>query len=375
MTIRRVVFAPDSFKGTITAVNAAKALAEGWASVRPSDEVVLRPMADGGEGTVAAFEAASPGARRMPLDVEGPAGRRIRTSWLLLPPTAEDPDGIAVVDVASTSGIELLDEPLPWDAGTDGCGQAIIAALEHGVSTLVIGIGSSASTDGGMGLLRTLGARFLDSSGAAVVTRGAAGLCEVASVDLAELRAAPRVIALSDVTNPLTGPLGAAAVYGPQKGLVAPEDIARVDIALARLADFLGVSATTPGSGAAGGLGAALISWGAILVPGASEIASLIGLSDSLDDADFVVTGEGSYDGQSCDGKAAAFVAENAAELGVRAALAAGQIAPDVDTGMFAASVSLAGLAGSPKRAQQNTARWLRCAGARLAQANEARMV
>lgn len=331
-----------------------------------------RVASNGGwsEGTVAAFEAAPPGTRRMPLEVEGPAGGRIHTSWLLLPPTAEEPDGIAVVDVASTSGIELLDELLPWDAGTDGCGQAVAAALEHGVSTLVIGIGSSASTDGGMGLLRTLGARFLDSSGAAVVTRGAAGLCEVASVDLAELRAAPRVIVLSDVTNPLTGPLGAAAVYGPQKGLVAPEDIARVDTALARLADLLGVSVTTPGSGASGGLGAALISWGAILVPGASEIASLIALPDALGDADFVVTGEGSYDGQSGDGKVPSFVAEIAAELGVHPALVAGQISPDAETNMFVASISLTELAGSPKRAQVDTARLLYSAGSELAHAS-----
>lgn len=166
VAVMRVVLAPDSFKGTITAADAAVALAEGWHSVDPSAAFVHRPMADGGEGTVAAFAAAVPGARRMPLTVDGPAGVRVETSWLLLPPGAGTPAGTGVVDLASTSGIELLDELRPWDADTTGFGQAIAAALDHGVSRLLLGIGSSASTDGGTGLLAALGARFLDAGGA-----------------------------------------------------------------------------------------------------------------------------------------------------------------------------------------------------------------
>lgn len=361
----RVVLAPDSFKGTITAADAAASLAEGWASVDPSATFVHRPMADGGEGTVAAFAAAVPGARMMPVAVDGPAGSRIETSWLLLPPTGETPGGTAVVDLASTSGIELLARLRPWDADTTGFGQAIVAALDHGVSRLVVGIGSSASTDGGTGMLAALGARFLDRGGMPVA-RGARGLADIASVDLAGLRAAPEVRVLTDVTNPLTGGRGAAAVFGPQKGLAA-DDIAGVDAALARLAELLALDPALPGTGAAGGTGGALVVWGATLAPGAAEVADLIGLADAVADADVVITGEGSYDGQSGDGKVPSFIAALATEAGVTPLLAAGRITADADSGVFAASASLTDLAGSADAALAEPARWLREAGAVLA--------
>ncbi|WP_120493837.1 glycerate kinase [Microbacterium phyllosphaerae] len=361
----RVVLAPDSFKGTITAADAAASLADGWASVDPTADFVHRPMADGGEGTVAAFEAAVLGARRVPVIVDGPAGARIETSWLLLPPTTDAPAGTAVVDLASTSGIELLDELRPWDADTTGFGQAIAAALDHGVSRLVVGIGSSASTDGGTGMLSALGARFLDVSGASVAP-GARGLADIASVDLSGLRPAPEVRVLTDVTNPLVGPRGAAAVFGPQKGL-AGDDIAQVDAALARLADLLSLDPALPGTGAAGGTGGALVVWGATLAPGAAEVAELIGLADAIADADIVITGEGSYDGQSGDGKVPSFIAGLAASAGATALLAAGRITPDSDTALFAASASLTDIAGSSDAALAEPARWLRDAGALLA--------
>ncbi|PRB13081.1 glycerate kinase [Microbacterium sp. MYb62] len=367
----RVVLAPDSFKGTITAADAAAALADGWASVDPEAEFVHRPMADGGEGTVAAFEAAVPGAVRMPVTVDGPAGKPIDTSWLLLPPTQDAPAGTAVVDIGSTSGIELLDELRPWDADTTGFGQAMAAALDHGVSRLVVGIGSSASTDGGTGMLAALGARFLDASGAPVA-RGARGLADIASVDVSGLRAAPDVRVLTDVTNPLTGPRGAAAVFGPQKGL-RDDDIAFVDGGLRRLAELLGIDPAGQGNGAAGGTGAALAVWGGTLAPGAAEVAELIGLADAIADADVVITGEGSYDGQSGDGKVPSFLAGLAAAAGAQAMLAAGRITPDADTALFAASASLTDLAGSADAALAEPARWLRDAGAVLARAAHAR--
>lgn len=360
-----VVLAPDSFKGTITAVDAAASLAEGWTSVDPSATFVHRPMADGGEGTVAAFEAAVPGAERMPIVVDGPAGVPIETSWLRLAATPDSPGGTGVIDLASTSGIELLDELRPWDADTAGFGQAIAAALDHGVSRLVVGIGSSASTDGGTGMLTALGARFLDASGAPI-GRGARGLAHIASVDLSGLRAAPDVRVLTDVTNPLTGPRGAAAVFGPQKGLVG-DDIAPVDAALARLAELLTLDPQLPGTGAAGGTGGALVVWGATLAPGAAEVAELIGLADAIAHADVVITGEGSYDGQSGDGKVPSFIAGLAASAGATALLAAGRITDDSDTALFAASASLTDLAGSSDAALAEPARWLRDAGAALA--------
>ena len=368
----RVVLAPDSFKGTITAVDAAIALAEGWASVEPEAEFVHRPMADGGEGTVAAFEAAVPGAVRMPLAVDGPAGERIDTFWLLLPSTEDAPGGTGVIDLASTSGIELLHELRPWDADTTGLGQALAAAIDHGVSRLVVGIGSSASTDGGIGMLSALGARFLDSAGVPVA-RGARGLGDIASVDLTALRAAPDVRVLTDVTNPLTGPRGAAAVFGPQKGLRSDDDIALVDDGLRRLAELLAIDPEGRGYGAAGGTGAALVAWGGVLAPGAAEVAELIGIADALSDADVIITGEGSYDGQSGDGKVPSFLAALAAGAGAVAMLAAGRVTDDADTSSFVRFASLTELAGSSEAALAEPARWLHAAGAMLAHAAPAR--
>lgn len=360
--MRTVVFAPDSFKGSISAAAAAEALADGWREVDPAARLLSRPMADGGEGTLDAFAASFPEARRMPVTVSGPLGRDVDADWLLLP------DGTGVVELASTSGIEMLGGSLrPWDADTTGFGQAIAAALDHGVTRLVLGIGSSASTDGGVGLLTALGARFADAAGLPVAP-GARGLDAVAVADLSTLRALPAggAVVLTDVTNPLLGPLGAAAVFGPQKGL-DPAGVARADAALARLAALVSGQAAAPGSGAAGGTGFALRAWGAELVPGAIRVAELGGLREAVAAASVVVTGEGSFDGQSAAGKVPSFVAALAAEAYVPVALVAGRIATDADTSGFAASVSLTALAGSPEASLADPTRWLRRAGAALA--------
>lgn len=373
-----VVFALDSFKGSIAAAAAVDALRDGWRGVAPSADILARPMADGGEGTLDAFAAAVPGARRMPVRVTGPDDLARDAAWLLLPATDDAPDGVAVVELASTSGIELLGERrLPWDAHTRGFGQAIAAALDHGVSRIVLGIGSSASTDGGVGMLTALGARVTDATGAPVAA-GARGLDGVAHVELSGLRARPTggVTVLSDVTNPLLGETGAAAVFGPQKGLDAA-GVARADAGLARLAAVLqagaaraeGDLAGVPGAGAAGGTGFGLLVWGADLVPGSAEVADLVGLRAALEAASVVVTGEGSYDGQSAAGKVPSHVAALAADAGIPVALVAGRIAPDADVAGFAASVSLTDLAGSPDAAMADPARWLRAAGETLARA------
>ncbi len=362
----RIVIAPDSFKGSISATAAAEAIAAGWTEVDPTAELMLRPMADGGEGTVAAFEAAVPGARRVSVRVQGPDGDAIDADWLMLPASDDAPYGTAVVDMASTSGIELLEELRPLDADSTGFGQAIADALDQRVSRLILGIGSSASTDGGTGMLRALGARFSDESGEEV-PNGARGLHRIANIDLSMLRKAPETLVLTDVTNPLTGPRGAAAVFGPQKGLTDLRDQERADAGLARLAGLLGLDPATPGAGAAGGVGGALLAWGVRLLPGAGEVATLIGLADAIAGADAVVTGEGSYDGQSGDGKVPSYVAGLAAGAGVPAMLAAGRIAPDADTSLFTASVSLTALAGAPERAVAFPAHWLRGAGREMA--------
>lgn len=365
---RAVVLAPDSFKGSIRAADAAAALAEGWRLVDPDAEIVAKPMADGGEGTVDAFSAAVPGAERLGVAVTGPDGTRVDATWLLLPAEPGLPGGTGVVELASTSGIELLAERrLPWDAGTRGFGEAIAAALAHGVSRLVLGIGSSASTDGGAGMLAALGARITDADGAPIPP-GLRGVAAAEGIDLDGLPPLPPggVIVLTDVVNPLLGPQGAAAVFGPQKGL-EPHDVEDADAALARWAALLPADPHAPGAGAAGGTGLALLAWGARLVPGAPEVAELIGLPAAVAAASVVVTGEGSFDGQSAAGKAPAHVAALAGDAGVRAALVAGRIAPDADTGGFAASVSLTELVGSTAAALAEPRRALREAGAELA--------
>ncbi|MDY0908434.1 glycerate kinase [Microbacterium sp. CFBP9034] len=370
--VHTVVIAPDSFKGTIGAAHAAAALGDGWHRVRPHDIVRLLPMADGGEGTLDAFATALPGARRMPITVTGPAGTPVEASWLLLPPTATDPGGIGVVELASTSGIELLGTPprlRPLDAGTRGFGEAIAAALAHGVSRLVLGIGSSASTDGGTGMLTALGARFTDAAGHPIA-HGGRGVTVVAAADLSGLPPLPPrgVTVLSDVTNPLLGAWGAAAVFGPQKG-AAPGDVLALDGGLSRLAALLPADPDVPGAGAAGGTGFGLLAWGATLVPGSAAVAELVGLGAAVAEASVVVTGEGSYDGQSAAGKVPAHVGAVAASAGVGVALVAGRITGDADVSGFAATASLTELAGSGAAAMGEPARWLAEAGATLARA------
>lgn len=365
-----VVIAPDSFKGTVPAAAAAAALADGWRAVDPEADVRVLPMADGGEGTLDAFAVAIPAARRMPVTVTGPEGSPVAASWLLLPPTDDAPGGTGVVELASTSGIELLGTPprlRPLAAGSRGFGDAIAAALAAGVDRLVLGIGSSASTDGGAGMLAALGARFADAAGATLADGGGA-LGALATVDLSGLPALPSggVRVLTDVTNPLLGPAGAAAVFGPQKG-ATPEHVAALDAALARLADLLPADPERPGAGAAGGTGFGLLAWGADLVPGSAAVSALVGLPAAVRGASVVVTGEGSFDGQSAAGKVPAHVAALAAEAGVPVALVAGRIAPGVDLSGFAATASLTELAGSADAAMADAPRWLRAAGAALA--------
>lgn len=369
--MRRVVIAPDSFKGSVRAAAAARAIAAGWRDADPDAELVLRPMADGGEGTLDALAAAVPEAERMAVSVVAPAGstgERIGATWLLLPGTPDAPEGTAVVELANTCGIELYrSRREPWRASTRAFGEAIADALSHGVSRLVLAIGSSASTDGGAGMLRALGARITTVDGRPP-SDGADGLRRVAAVDLDRMRPLPAggAVVLTDVAAPLTGAAGAAALFGRQKGF-SQDELALVDTALARYAAQFDVDPDTPGAGAAGGTGFALLAWGARLADGAAEVARVSGLAAAVSGADAVVTGEGAYDVQSAVGKVPASVAALAAEAGARAALVAGRIEPDADLTPFAASVSLTTLAGSSAAALAAPERFLRLAGTALA--------
>lgn len=365
-TAATVVVAPDSFKGSASAARVAAALAEGWASVRPDDRLVVAPMADGGEGTLDAFEVAVPGAVRCPVRVLGPAGAEIDASWLLLP------DGTAVVELAETSGLGRMPALEPFDAHTVGFGQAIAAALDAGATTLLLAIGGSSSTDGGAGALSALGARLLDTDGSPVPP-GNRGLGMLARVDLTGLRPLPAGGAriLSDVTSPLLGSQGAAAVFAPQKG-AQPGDIPGLEAGLRRWADALAaaglvVDEGTPGAGAAGGAGFGLLAWGATIAAGAGAVGEALGLPALVAGADAVLTGEGRYDSQSAAGKVPEYVADLAGAAGVPAFLAVGSLA--AEPRRFAAASSLTALAGTAEAAIADATRWAIAAAADLARA------
>ncbi|MFI1383372.1 glycerate kinase [Embleya sp. NPDC020886] len=359
----RIVIAPDAFKGTVAADVASAALAEGWLRVRPDDDVVRLPLADGGEGTLDAVARAVPAAVRMPVPgAPGPDGRPVDSAWLRLP------DGVGVVELAAVSGLPLMAAPDPLGAHTAGLGVVVGAALRAGVSALVIAVGGSASTDGGTGALAALGARFRDLDGRELPYGGGA-LARLATIDATRLAAPPPggVQILTDVTNPLLGPTGAAAVFGPQKGASA-EDVAGLDAGLARLAALLAGDPAAPGAGAAGGTAYGFAAaWNASIVPGAVRVAELAGLPAALAGADLVITGEGCFDATSLHGKVVGTVLDLAHHgAGVPVALVAGSVAVPPPPGVVA-TTDLTRLAGSAAAARTEAAHWLDRAGAALA--------
>jgi len=310
---------------------------------------------------VDAFAAALPDARRRTVTVPGPDGRAVGAAWLLLP------DGAAVLELAQSSGLPLMRAPDPLGAHTYGLGAVARAALDAGATRLVIGLGGSASTDGGTGALRALGLRLRDAQGRDLPLGGAA-LADLAHVDTTELLPAPPggTQLLVDVTAPLTGPAGAAATFGPQKG-AGPADVTLLDAALRRFAGLAGGDPGEPGAGAAGGTAYGLAAlWGARIVPGATRIAELVGLADALAGADVVLTGEGRFDETSLTGKVVGSLLERAASAAVRVGVAAGQLGGPVP-GSVSAAVSLAELAGSVDAALDAPVSWLTEAGAVLA--------
>lgn len=370
-----VVIAPDSFKGTATAAEAAAAIAAGWLGVRPGDSVRLLPQADGGEGTVDVIAAAQPQARRHRVEgLTGPDGRKVSADWLDLP------DGTAVVDLASVCGLPLMIAPDALGASTRGLGELIRAAVTAGANSLVIGLGGSASTDGGAGALMALGLALSDAHGTPLKDGGNA-LSALAHLDRSDLIPPPLggVTVLSDVTAPLLGPRGAAAVFGPQKG-ASLTDIGTLDSALTVFAKFLGGNPTIAGSGAAGGTAFGLSAgWGATIRSGAERIAEMTGLGEAIAEADIVITGEGRYDFQSLLGKSVghtlrlvdesrAFAPESRHRP--QAWVIAGDIASTIATpGAIAHTLSLSVIAGSTAAASADPLHWLREAGIRAAHA------
>ena len=312
----RVLIAPQEFKGSLTASEAAEAMTAGARRVVPAAEIDTLPLSDGGPGLVDALVAAEHGETRQ-VTAADPLGRAIAARFGLL-----NRGKTAVVELAAASGLSLLQdsERDPLQASSFGTGQVIEAALDAGARELIIGIGGSATNDGGAGMIEALGVRFLDGSGEPIA-RGGAGLARLERIDVTALDPrlrSIRIVAASDVRNPLLGPEGTSAVYGPQKGATPPM-VAQLDAALAHYAAIikrdLGKDVTElPGAGAAGGAGAALLAFlDASLRPGFELVADVTALSERLMRANLVLTGEGSLDQQTSFGKAVGGLVEMAA--------------------------------------------------------------
>ncbi|WP_329282702.1 glycerate kinase [Streptomyces sp. NBC_01451] len=324
-----MLIAADKFKGSLTAVEVAERVTAGLRRAAPGVEVESLPVADGGDGTVAAAVAA--GFERREVRVAGPLGHEVTAAFALRGDTA-------VVEMAEASGLQRLPAGVfaPLTASTYGSGELLRAALDAGARTIVFGVGGSATTDGGAGMLSALGARFLDADGEPVPP-GGGGLDGLATADLSGLDtrlADVDFVLASDVDNPLTGPKGAPAVYGPQKG-ASPDDVAALDESLAHYAKVLETAlgakaaeyAAAPGAGAAGGIGYGALVLGARFRPGIEVMLDVLGFAAALDRATLVITGEGSLDEQTLHGKAPAGVAAAARAEGREVVAVCGRLA------------------------------------------------
>ncbi|MDF2725957.1 MAG: glycerate kinase [Paenibacillus sp.] len=336
MSKLRVIVAPDSFKGSLSSVQAAEAIRAGIQKARPDAEVAIIPMADGGEGTVDAVLAAV-GGERITLQVEGPLGEPVEAAYGVLA------DGrTAVIEMAAASGLPLLasSQRDPLITSTYGTGQLVRDALARGVERILIGLGGSATNDGGMGLAQALGVRFIDEAGKTIDERGAGRLLSsIASIDTSGIDpqlAAACITVLSDVTNPLCGPTGASAVYGPQKG-ATPDKVELLDQGLAHYAAQIAAHngrlvRDVPGAGAAGGLGAGLIAFcNAEMKPGIAVILELAGFEQAAAGAQLIITGEGRTDGQTAFGKVPSGIAAAARQAGVPVVCLSGGLGEGVD--------------------------------------------
>ena len=367
----RVLLAPDKFKGSLTAAEVADHLATGIRSVRPDVEVVIVPVSDGGDGLLDA--ARRSGFERVPVRASGPTGLVVDTSYARR--GAE-----AVIEMAEVCGLGRLpgDVFAPATASSRGVGEVVAAALDAGCTQILLGVGGSASTDGGAGMVRALGAEILDAAGAELEDGGGA-LAKVARLDLAGLHrglAEATITVASDVDNPLTGPTGAAAVYGPQKG-ADPDLVSSLDESMARWADVVAEATghdlrDQPGAGAAGGVGfGAIAVLGASLRPGAEVVQELTGFQEALVGADLVVTGEGSLDSQTLHGKAPAAVAAAARAAGVPTIAVAGRCLLDratLDAAGIGAAYALTDEASYPTECFDAPGPLLERIGARIAE-------
>lgn len=323
----KVVVAVDSFKGSITSMEAGMAVKAGILAAHPEASVIVKPLADGGEGTTDALIEGMNG-KRIDLTVTGPMGNPIKAYYGYL-----ENSSTAIMEMASAAGITLSDHAAPQEATTYGVGEMILHAIDNGVRNFIIGIGGSTTNDGGIGMLKALGFSFLDTYGKDVGEGGKA-LEKIVSVkmsDKMELLSQCHFQIACDVTNPLCGPNGATYIYGPQKG-VTPEMAPLLDAGMANYAavtaDAIGVDhSLAEGAGAAGGLGFAFLSYlNGILTPGVQLLLDAIHLEDEIRDADIVVTGEGRLDHQTAMGKAPVGVARLGKKYGAKTIAFAGSV-------------------------------------------------
>lgn len=360
----RIVVASDKLKGSLTSQSAGEAIAAGVRDRMPGADVVVLPVADGGEGTL--DSALAVGWESQPVTASGPTGAPVETALARSGPRA-------LVELADCCGLGRLPGgmPAPMDASSRGLGDAIRAALDHRARDIIVGIGGSASTDGGLGMLRALGAVAQDRSGAPVA-EGGRGLGDVAHLDLDGLDTRLRDVTLtlaSDVGNPLHGPQGAAYVYAPQKG-ATPAEVAALDAGLRHWAALVGGRPDSPGAGAAGGVGYAAVQvLGASLRSGVDVVLDLVGFETACAGADLVITGEGAIDAQTLQGKAVAGVARRSQALGVPVLAVCGRC--DLTDGELAA-LGVAGVAelrheeSDVRRSMAQAAPLVRRAAARL---------
>lgn len=344
----KVLIAPDSFKGNMSALEVCRAIAEGIHRADKTISIRQVPLADGGEGTAKAITESRDG-EFIPVKVRGPLGDPVESYFGLI-----NNGRTAVADMASASGIELIsrDRLNPMKAGSYGTGELIRAILEKGITEMIIGIGGSATNDGGIGMLKALGYRFLDDQGGEINEEGGEALGKITEIDVKGAHPGLKNLSIRiacDVTNPLLGPRGASAVFGPQKG-ASPEMIEILDAGLAKLKTAwvnagLCDEEDKPGDGAAGGLGAALrICLGAKMESGAKLVMDSAGFFDEIKDCDLVITGEGMTDGQTAGGKLCSVVADESHKANVPIALLSGALGGDASKLMdsFDYAVSIA---------------------------------
>jgi glycerate kinase len=366
----RVVIAPDKFAGTLTAIEAASAISVGWRSAAPGDDLILAPMSDGGPGFLDTVAAVFDGLTT--ATVQDALGRSVPAGWLF---TQVGGTRIAVIEAAQACGLARIqpEELDPAGASSYGVGELISVALSSGAKRILIGLGGTASTDGGAGMAQALGVRLLDDAGRDL-PRGGGALERLASVDRSGLD--PRlegvdVIAVADVDTPLLGERGASRMFGQQKG-ADDAAVQRLEAALAHYSSLVAPElAATGGAGAAGGLGFGLLAFAhATVQPGFALVAGILGLRGKIAEADIVVTGEGRFDDQSLQGKVPGGVAEYAVAAGVPCVVLAGDVTLDEAASKaagIARAYSLMPLAGGTAEAFAQPAYWLEKLAAQVA--------